>query len=88
MPNAIILFGKPYALSPDSLNRRRHALKTPSFSNDSTNIAPLWKRMRTEPMIKAEIDAIIAAEHCQEQLAPVEAAFEAEKAKILGSAQG
>ena len=40
-----------------------------------------------KPMVKAEIDAIIAAEHCQEQLAPVVAAFEAEKAKILGHAQ-
>ena len=40
------------------------------------------------PMIKTEIDAIIAAEHCQEQLAPVIAAFEAEKAKIFGRAQG
>ena len=35
-----------------------------------------------KPMIKTEIDAIIAAEHCHGQLAPVIAAFEAEKAKI------
>ena len=39
-------------------------------------------------MIKTEIDAIIAAEHCQEQMAPVIAAFEAEKAKIFGRVQG
>ena len=38
------------------------------------------------PMVKVEIDAIIAAEYCQEQLAPVIAAFESEKAKILGRA--
>ena len=38
------------------------------------------------PMVKVEIDAIIAAEYCQEQLAPVITAFESEKAKILGRA--
>ena len=41
-----------------------------------------------KPMIKTEIDTIIAAEHCQVQLAPVIAAFETEKAKIFGRAKG
>ena len=36
------------------------------------------------PMVKAEIDAIIAEEFCQELLAPVVAAYEDEKARILG----
>ena len=35
-------------------------------------------------MVKAEIDGILAAEFCQELLAPVNAAFEDEKARILG----
>ena len=35
-------------------------------------------------MIKAEIDGILAAEFCQDLLAPVNAAYEDEKARILG----
>ena len=35
-------------------------------------------------MIKAEIDGILAAEFCQDILAPVNAAYEDEKARILG----
>ena len=35
-------------------------------------------------MVKAEIDAIIAAEFCQDLLAPVVAAYEDEKARICG----
>ena len=37
-----------------------------------------------KPMIKTEIDAIIAAEFCQDLLAPVVAVYEDEKARILG----
>ena len=36
-------------------------------------------------MIKAEIDGILAAEFCQDLLAPVVEAFEDEKARILGN---
>ena len=36
-------------------------------------------------MVKAEIDGILAAEFCQELLAPVQAAYESEKARILGN---
>ena len=36
------------------------------------------------PMVKAEIDAILADHFCQELLAPVVAAYEDEKARILG----
>ena len=39
-------------------------------------------------MVKAQIDQIIIDTFCQEQMAPVVAAFEAEKAKILGRAKG
>ena len=39
-------------------------------------------------MVKAQIDQMIIDAFCQEQMAPVIAAFEAEKAKILGRAQG
>lgn len=35
-------------------------------------------------MVAAEINAILAAEFCQELLAPVVAAYEDEKARILG----
>ena len=35
-------------------------------------------------MVKAEIDGILAAEFCQELLAPVSAAYEDEKDTILG----
>ncbi|MDE0011769.1 MAG: replication initiation protein [Candidatus Poribacteria bacterium] len=35
-------------------------------------------------MVKAEIDGILAAEFCQELLAPVVSAYEEEKARILG----
>ena len=38
----------------------------------------------TGGMVKAEIDAIIAAEFCQDLLAPVVEAYENEKARILG----
>ena len=37
-------------------------------------------------MVKAEIDGILAAEFCQELLAPVITAYEDEKARILGKA--
>ena len=37
------------------------------------------------PMIKAEIDAILADDFCQELLAPVVSAYEEEKARILGA---
>ena len=39
-------------------------------------------------MVKAQIDEMIIDAFCQKQIAPVIAAFEAEKAKILGRAQG
>ena len=39
-------------------------------------------------MVKAQIDQLIIDTFCQEQMAPVIAAFETEKAKILGRAQG
>ena len=35
-------------------------------------------------MVKAEIDGILAAEFCQDLLAPVQAAYEDEKARIMG----
>ncbi|MDE0636647.1 MAG: replication initiation protein [Candidatus Poribacteria bacterium] len=38
-------------------------------------------------LVKAQIDQMIIDAFCQEQMAPVIAAFEAEKAKILGRAQ-
>ena len=38
-------------------------------------------------MVKAQIDQMIIDAFCQEQMAPVIAAFEAEKTKILGRAQ-
>ena len=37
------------------------------------------------PMVKAEIDAILADDFCQELLAPVVSAYEEEKARILGA---
>ena len=37
-------------------------------------------------MVKAEIDGILAAEFCQDILAPVKTAYEDEKARILGNA--
>ena len=37
------------------------------------------------PMVKAEIDAILANDFCQELLAPVVLAYEEEKARILGA---
>ena len=37
------------------------------------------------PMVKAEIDAILADDFCQELLAPVVLAYEEEKARILGA---
>ena len=36
-------------------------------------------------MVKAEIDAILADDFCQELLAPVVSAYEEEKARILGA---
>ena len=39
-------------------------------------------------MVKTQIDEMIINAFCQEQMAPVIAVFEAEKAKILGRAQG
>ena len=39
-------------------------------------------------MVKAQVDQMIIDAFCQEQMAPVIAAFEAEKAKILGRVQG
>ncbi len=39
-------------------------------------------------MVKAEIDSILAAEFCQELLVPVDAAYEDEKARIMGEVSG
>jgi len=39
-------------------------------------------------MVKAEIDSILEAEFCQELIAPVTAAYEDEKARIMGGDSG
>ena len=49
-----------------------------------TDASPSHRGIPERRMIKAEIDGMLAAEFCKDLLAPVNAAYEDEKARILG----
>ena len=69
---------------PGLIEQAAACIQTPFVLKRFNEYSSAIEAYENKPMVKTEIDAIIAAEHCQEQLAPVIAAFEAEKAKILG----
>ena len=73
---------------PGLIDQAAACVENPFVLKRFNEYSSAMEAYENRPMIKAEIDAIIAVEYCQEQLAPVIAAFEAEKTKILGSAQG
>ena len=73
---------------PGLIEQAAACIENPFVLKRFNEYSSAMEAYENKPMIKTEINAIIAAEHCQEQLAPVIAAFEAEKAKILGPAQG
>lgn len=73
---------------PGLIERAAASIENPFVLKRFNEHSSAMEAYENRPMVKVEIDAIVAAEHCQEQLAPVIAAFESEKAKILGRAQG
>ena len=73
---------------PGLIEQAAACIENPFVLKRFNEYSSAMEAYENKPMIKVEINAIIAAEHCQEQLAPVIAAFKAEKAKILRRAQG
>ena len=73
---------------PELVDQAAACIENPFILKRFNEYSSVMEAYENKPMVKTEINAIIAAEYCQEQLAPVIAAFEAEKAKILGRAQG
>ena len=71
---------------PELIEQAVASIENPFVLKRFNEYSSAMEAYENRPMVKVEIDAIIAAEYCQEQLAPVITAFESEKAKILGRA--
>ena len=69
---------------PGLIDQAAACVKNPFVLKRFNEYSSAMEAYENRPMIKAEIDAIIAEEFCQELLAPVVAAYEDEKARILG----
>ena len=80
----IILSVKPSTPIRDLLKPLPKEFNLISSVNDSLNTHPL-EAYQKGGMVAAEINAILAAEFCQDLLAPVVEVYEDEKARILGS---
>ena len=79
----VILSVKPSTPIRDLLKPLPKEFNLISSVNDSLNILPRWEAYQKGGMVAAEINAILAAEFCQDLLAPVVAAYEDEKDRIL-----
>ena len=73
------------AIQSDSeiVERAAERIELPLIRNRLLEYDTAMQAYKEIPMVKAEIDAILADDFCQELLAPVVSAYEEEKAKIL-----
>ena len=74
------------AIQSDSelVERAAEQIELPLLRKRLLEYDTAMRAYREIPMVKAEIDAILADDFCRELLAPVVLAYEAEKARILG----
>ena len=73
------------AIQSDSeiVERAAERIELPLIRNRLLDYETAMQAYKEIPMVKAEIDAILAEDFCQELLAPVVSAYEEEKARIL-----
>ena len=73
------------AIQADSelVERAAERIELPLIRNRMLDYDTAMQAYKEIPMVKAEIDAILAEDFCQELLAPVVSAYEEEKARIL-----
>ena len=69
---------------PELIEQAATCIENPFVRNRLNEYNSPTEAYEERSMVKAEIDAIIAAEFCQDLLAPVVAAYEDEKARIFG----
>ncbi|MDE0398365.1 MAG: replication initiation protein [Candidatus Poribacteria bacterium] len=69
---------------PELIEQAATCIENPFVRNRLNEYRSPTEAYEERSMVKSEIDAIIAEEFCQELLAPVVAAYEDEKARILG----
>ena len=69
---------------PEIIEQAATCIENPFVRNRLNEYNSPTEAYEERSMVKAEIDAIIAAEFCQDLLAPVVAAYEDEKARICG----
>lgn len=69
---------------PELIEHAATCIENPFVRNRLNEYSSPTEAYEERSMVKSEIDAIIAAEFCQELLAPVVAAYEDERARILG----
>ena len=69
---------------PELIEQAATCIENPFVRNRLNEYNSPTEAYEERSMVKAEIDAIIAAEFCQDLLAPVVAAYEDEKARICG----
>ena len=69
---------------PELIEQAATCIENPFVRNRLNEYSSPTEAYEERSMVKSEIDAIIAAEFCQDLLAPVVAAYEDEKARIFG----
>ena len=70
--------------NPELIEQAATCIENPFVRNRLNEYNSPTEAYEERSMVKSEIDAIIAAEFCQDLLAPVVAAYEDEKARIFG----
>ena len=70
--------------NPELLERAAKRIQSHFARQRLANYHSLQEAYRDGGLVTAEINAILAAEFCQDLIAPVIAAYEAEKARLLG----
>ena len=88
MLNVRISCGNPYTPKPELIEQAAEHITIPFVLKRLNEYESVKEAYDENRMVKAQIDQMIIDAFCQEQLAPVIAAFEAEKTKIFGPAQG
>ena len=68
---------------PELIDQAATCIENPFVRNRLNEYSSPTEAYEERSMVKAEIDAILAEEFCQDLLAPVVAAYENEKARIL-----
>ena len=69
---------------PELIERAAECIQYPLVRKRLLNHASAMEAYQEGGMVKANIDSILAAEFCKDLLAPVNATYEDEKARILG----